>query len=338
MTKPKLLLIGYRAYGDWLYTAPILPLLFEKYDVYLEANFKGQELFEEDPRFTEKNFWIYEVLPESEFGPGAAVREKEAIERIKPDLVMNLNGTLEFACIARKEQPQFYAPVGDRRVIFGSQGFYDAIFRRCDIPIPNPLETEGLWYPAHILEWGEKVSRKYKDNFLVMLCVNGSSVHKQFRNWRAVTEKILCEYPEAMIFLVGDSAGTLGGFKHERVIPTFFPSLPFKQTALLAKHMDIVIGPETGIMVAAGMWGTPKVMLCSASSVYQVAQYQRNDFSIQLPVACSPCHLSVYELDDCENVIKEGEERMPACVRQMPEDQIMERVSYVHRNLRRRIP
>lgn len=337
MDKQKLLLVGYRAYGDWVYTAPVLPYLFEKYDVYAEMNFKGQELFHDDPRFTEKNYFYFEQYPVEEFSTRMAEREKELIERIKPDCILNLNGSLELACIARREQPEFFSPVGHRRVIFGSNGFYDAVFDRCGIPIPNPLNLEGLWYPPEIIKWAEEWSRVNADKFVIMMCIHGSSIHKKFRNWREVTLAILDRYPEAVIYLIGDDGRVMGDFKHERVRPAFFPTLPFKQVALMTKYVDLVIGPETGVMVAAGMHGTPKIMACSASSVWQTTQYQKNDFSFQLPVPCSPCHLSVFSLDDCETVVEDQGEKVPACVKEFPVNQILERTDYVFRHLRRKL-
>lgn len=337
MEKKKLLLIGYRAYGDWIYTAPVLPLLFEKYDVYAEMNFKGQELFHDDPRFKEQNVFYFEQFPVEEYAKRAAEREMELVERIKPDEIIDLNGSLEMECIARKEQPEFFRPVGDRRVLFGTNGFYDAIFRRCGIPVPNPLNLEGLHFPQELWDWTKYFQKQNEGKFLIMLCVNGSSIHKKFWNWRAVTEQLLEKFPDGKVFLIGDDARVMGDFKHERVRPVFFPVAPFKQIALMTKLVDLVIGPETGVMVAAGMWGTPKIMACSASSVWQTTQYQRNDFSFQLPVACSPCHLSVFEPEDCENIVDAHNTKVPACINNIPQNLILERAEYVYRNLRRKL-
>lgn len=338
MEKQKLLLIGYRAYGDWIYTCPVLPTLFENFDVYAEMNFKGEELFGDDPRFKEKNYFYFETFPREKFPEMAAEREKALIERIKPDHVINLNGSLEMACIARREQPEFFKPVGDRRVIFGSNGFYDAVFRRCGVDVPNPLDLKGLWFDPEHIKWGEEWSRKNADKFVIMLAVHGSSIHKQFRNWETVVHSILDKYPDALVYLVGDNGHAMGEFKHERVRPAFFPTLNFKQVTLMARYVDLVIGPETGLMVAAGMWGTPKIMACSASSVWQTTQYMRNDFSFQLPPACSPCHLSVFGIEDCENPTEEAGEKFPLCVKQLPQDLIMERTNYVYQHLRRKVP
>lgn len=333
--KPKLLLVAYRAYGDFVYACPVLPYLFEKYEVYADMNMKGEELFHDDPRFKQKAYFLFEQYPKEEYAQRAEERLKMVREQVKPDVEINLNGSLEAACIARKEQPEFSRPVGDRRVIFGSNAFYDAVFKRCGMETPNPLNLEGLYYPSEIIKWAEGWREKNRDKFIIIMPVNGSSVHKQFRNWREVATKILDTYEDAVIYLAGDDAKIMGDFKHPRVRPLFFPTLPIKQTFLMTKYADMVIGPETGIMAAAGMWGTPKIMMASASSVWQVAQYTRNDFSFQLPVACSPCHLSVYEIDDCENVVEDKGSRIPACVRQFPVDMIMDRVGYVYKNLRK---
>lgn len=336
LEKKKLLLTGYRAYGDWIYACPVLPYLFEKYDVYCDMNIKGDDLFHDDPRFKSKAVFVFENFPVEEYHDRALKRLDEMREQIKPDVEINLNGSLESACIARREQPEFNSPVGDRRVIFGSNGFYDAVFKKCGMELPNPLNLEGLYFPPELIKWAEEWRERNADKFVMIIPVKGSSVHKHFRNWKEVVTAILDKYGDAVIYLCGDDKSLIGDFTHERVRDLFYPRLPFKQAVLMTKYADMVVGPETGIMAAAGMWGTPKVMMTSASSVWQVAQYTRNDFSFQLPVPCSPCHLSVYEINDCENVVEDGQERIPACVRQFPVDMIMSRVEYVYKNLRKK--
>ncbi len=338
MPKPKLLLIAYRAYGDFIYSSPVLPYLFDKYDVYLETNCKGDDLFHDDPRFKQKAVFVFEQYPANEFSSRCEERFKLIRKQINPDVEINLNGTLEVACIARREQPEYHYPVGDRRVVFGSNAFYDAVFRRCGMETPNPLNLEGLYFPEEIATWAKQWREKHAGKFIVFVPIHGSSIHKVFRNWRNVVQRILDQYDDAFVYLIGDNKEKVSDFKHERVRGLFHPDLPFKQTVLMTKYADLVIGPETGIMVAAGMWGTPKIMVTSASSVWQVAQYTRNDFSFQAPVACSPCHLSVFDINDCQNVIEYKAERIPACVKEFSEEMILERTSFVYRNLRRGIP
>jgi hypothetical protein len=40
----------------------------------------------------------------------------------------------------------FTIPLGIRRAIFGSLSFYESIFSRCGMALPNPFSTEGLYF------------------------------------------------------------------------------------------------------------------------------------------------------------------------------------------------
>lgn len=332
MSKKKLLLTGYRAFGDWIYASAALPYLFDQYDVYCDMNLKGDSLFHDDPRFAEKAVFVFENQPPSEYARLISEREALMREQISPDAEINLNGTLEWACVARKEQEAFYYPVGSRRVVYGGNGFYDAIFDRCGMQTPNPLRlSEGLWFPPELEASARAWREKFKGRFIIIIPVSGSCIHKKFRNFVQVCEALLKKYDDALIYLCGDTKDF--GYSHDRVKCWFAENMPIKQVMLGIKHANLCIGPETGLMVAAGMWGTPKIMINSASSVWQTSQYQLNDFSFQAQMACSPCHLSVFEPTDCENIKQVGGEKIPACSIEFPLETILERAEYVYRNL-----
>jgi hypothetical protein len=100
--KPKLLLIGWRAYGDWLYASPSLPQLFEKYDVHLETNTKGKDLFYDDPRFLSKSYFEVGRYPKEKQLQAAEERWAELERQIKPDKTINLWQSLEVECICER--------------------------------------------------------------------------------------------------------------------------------------------------------------------------------------------------------------------------------------------
>lgn len=336
--KEKLLLIGYRAWGDWIYASPVIPILTEKYDVYLEINRKGHCLFGDDPRFKQiAVFAEFEGKAQDEYPDLFAKRWAEIREQVKPDVEINLNGTCEVTCIGERFQDEFYWPVGERRSWYGPNGFYDAVFRRCGISMDQPISLMGLYFDeeqeAHVKAWREK----YKDNFVVILPIAGSTAQKIFHNYRDVAEAILDKYPDAVIYMAGDDACSDYVPQHERVKNICGNRLPFKQAVHMTKYADMVLGPETGLLAAAGMFGTPKVILATTSSVWQMTQYQKNDFSIQAPVPCSPCHRAIYFEADCETPVRDqdGKFQATACSKMFGVDNIMPRVDYVYRNLRK---
>ncbi len=336
MSKQKLLLIAYRAIGDWIYTSAVIPYLTEKYDVYLEINTKGFFLFHDDPRFKEIIWWKgFEAVKPDDRAVEFAKRWQGLRERIKPDVEINLNGSLEVECIAEHFQDEFWLPVGERRAIFGQHGFYDAIVRRCGMSITDIKALNGLYWSPEQTEVVKKWREKHKENFVVILPIAGSTAQKVLHNFKEITLAILNKYEDAIVYLAGDETCRQLVFDHPRVKTMIGEDVAIKQAAHMAGYADIVIGPETFLLAAAGMWGTPKIIHATTSSVWQMAQFQANDFSIQAPIHCSPCHRAIYFQDSCENPLYEaGKWAATACSKLFRVEDVMERVDHVYKNLR----
>ena len=45
--------------------------------------------------------------------------------------------------------------------------------------------------------------------------------------------------------------------------------MPFRQALLMARYMDLVVTPETGLGIGAGAYGTPKIMLLTIAEEYE---------------------------------------------------------------------
>lgn len=337
MSKPKMLLIAYRAWGDHLFWSPLIPYLTEKYDVYLETNSKGYTLFYDDPRFKKVAvFTDYEGKDRSTFADLFRQRWEKIREQIKPDIELNLNGTLEVSCIAERFQDEFWFPVGKRRALFGCHNFYDSVFERAGMPVPPGLNLQGLYYTPEQTEKIEQWRTKLKDNFVVIIPIAGSSAQKVFHLYDKVTEAILAKYPDAIVYQAGDEACRKLFTNHVRVRSMIGDDVTIKQAIHMVGYADMVIGPETCLLAAAGMWGTPQVQLATSTSIYQLTKYQINNFSIQAPISCSPCHRAIYYEGDCENELKDKDGKFvaTACTQMFRLEDIMERVDYVYKNLR----
>lgn len=338
--KPKLLLIAYRAFGDWLYTVPLLPYLFERYEVYLETNIKCFQLVHNDPRFKWVSVFGYEAFAQSEWETIFPKRWEAVKEAVKPDRVLNLNGTLEVTCIAERWQKEFSLPIPERQQLFGKTAFIDAVFERAEIPVPENLKLDELYYDETELAWGERWKKSHEKDFVVIIPIAGSTSQKVFHNWLDVANGILERYENAVVYASGDEVCGKLVPQHPR-IRNMCGNNPIKQSFLMAKYADMVIGPETGMLVAAGMWGTPKIMLGTTSSLYQMTKYHKNDFSLQAPIYCSPCHRAIYCESDCHEMRGDREKQTlyPACSKTFSTEKILEIVGGVYerstKNLRR---
>lgn len=333
MSKPKLLLIAYRAYGDWLYTIPVLPYLFKEYDIYLETNYKIYNLVYNDERFVRKEMFLYEELPKDQWNKIFPTRWNKVINELKPDRVINLNGSLEVECILERFQDEFYWPVKKRQDKFGARNFYNSVFKRCGVPIPQDIKLDVLYYSQKEIDIVEKWRNKHQDQFIILMPIAGSTSQKVLHMYKSWTEEILRRFPQAVVYLSGDRRCQHLVPKDNSRIIDMCVELPIKQAYLMAKYANYVLGPETGLLVAAGMWGTHKTMLCTTSSTYQTVLYHKNDHSIQAPVACSPCHKAIYYDTDCDDMRGDLKTKVvyPVCTKSFDFNQILPDIEEVYK-------
>ena len=329
MKKEKLLIIGYRAYGDWLYFSAVLPYLFDKYEVHIELNRKGYELFHDDPRFAGITLFEFEHFPKEDMEKRVFARWKAVEEEIKPDKVINLWRSLETECIAEAYMPEFNLSTKERQALYGHKGFYKAVFDKCEIPMPEVFREDRLFFTDSQLVWAEKWREEHQNDFVIMMNIAGSCSHKVYPEMPRLIFDVLDKYPNAYIYMTGDASVAHAQLDHPRIRKTCGDT-PIKQIVLMAKHADYVFGGETGVLVAAGMWGTPKTMLCTASGLKQTCGDDDNDYSIQAEIKCSPCHKAVYCISDCENMVVDGEDTYPICIMSFPYEKIMSTVEEVY--------
>lgn len=333
--KQKLLLIAYRAIGDTVFMCPLIPYLTEKYDVYLDCSTKAWLLLHDDPRFKRiTRYSEYEGRPREEYAELFAKRWAKLREEIKPDLEINLNGTLEVKCIAENFQDEFYLPVGERRGVFGKHGFLSSTFEAAGLPFTKDISLEGMYFWEDQTTNCEQWKAKHKDQFVVVIPIAGSTAQKIFHNFKEVATQILNKYEDAVVYLAGDEPCRQHVFEHPRVKIMIGADVSIKQAVQRMKYADLVIGPETFLLAAAGMFGTPKVCLATTTSIFQLTELHKNDFSIQAPIACSPCHRAIYFEDDCESpmVTEEGKFIAASCSKMFSTADIMQRVDWVYRD------
>jgi len=292
--KEKLLLIRYGGYGDMLFFVPVLKYLFEKYDIHLETDGRGWELFGDDPRFIGKTmFKNDEMIKQSRHNPNIipveiiTKRKEELIKELKPDKVIDLFHTLESVCVAENWQQIYHEDIEARRNKFGDKCWYKPAFDKCGLEFPEDLDLTGLYYSQENIDMVERWRASHKDQFVVIVGVSGSGFHKKYPFLEDLMISILEKYQDAVIYAVGDKNNSIN-IKHKRLYASMGHA-PFKQMCLMTKYADLVISPETGLQVAAGMWGTPKIQLCNMSEMKQLIQHHENDYSVQSKCKCSPC-------------------------------------------------
>jgi ADP-heptose:LPS heptosyltransferase len=341
MKGKRIMLWRYGAFGDLLYTLPVIDRLREQGNVlYLHTGFKGKEIFDADTRFEGMTFYEPPFFSESPEDVSAKIQKvmDEDVEGFQPDLVVNLSNTIETTLIPSRGDDNFEWSIEQRRNSLPGESFYSLSLAAAGLSrelLPGECGTAAFY------EWEIEWAKKFRGDvgFLVLMALAGSNAQKRFPQAASIARKIVEEFKDAYILLVSDPE-TLAARRPEfhaigsdRIkIPDPRAGLAFRRALLLARYADYVIGPETGLLVGAGMWGTPKTMLCTTSSVAQAVSGHIYDHSLQSSISCSPCLRAIYKPEDCYLSVR-GDGRTP-CNDYFNEGEIFERIELVHRDLR----
>jgi hypothetical protein len=243
------------------------------------------------------------------------------------DKVINLQWSLEGALVDNQLSEAYYWPRYMREAKSGHTNYYDQSMKWAGLE-PDGRSGE-LWFANHehrmVGEWMEQL----KDKFVVLWCIRGTMYQKAIYDLaeKAIT-RFCADTPNAVVVTIGDKDCKQFEFDHPQVIHRS-GVFPFRQAVLLTKYVDMVVTPETGLGVAAGTYGTPKVMLLTSASLKNVVANDDNDFSLQSEVWCSPCFRAIYDTMHCEHL--EGKHApdgmpLPICVA-FDEDRVFDRLT-----------
>jgi ADP-heptose:LPS heptosyltransferase len=314
----RVLVVRAGAYGDHICITNVIRALDEQgWDVGLCYNQKGAQVHTRNPRIKERVFWepantkfIAELQQDHE-----AFEKRVAEMGAGYDKVVNLQNTLENSLVENQIREGFYWPLYMRREKNAHINYYDQGMHAAGLS-PDGRSGE-LWFSNEEHAIVAKSLEKVQDRFIVLWCWRGTMYQKAIYELAEETITRFCaENPNALVMTIGDKGCKQFEFDHPQVVHKS-GVYPFRQAALLTKYVDMVVTPETGLGVAAGAYGTPKVMLLTSSSLQNIVANDENDFSIQSEAWCSPCFRAIYNTDCCEHL--EGKNApdgmpLPICV------------------------
>lgn len=306
-----------------LHAAHLPKLIKEHYGVdhiTFETNYHGMHIllgnpFIDDLQFIDVNKMTYN-------------RMSKNLEwaHYKYDMVFDLANTIEKAYCTNENDWRYYTTDKWRRETLGKKSYYDVMTDAAGLP-DRYYGTRGQLYytceeEAQALNWINKKHETY--DFVIMVNMSGSTLHKKFVQAESVCRKILEKYEKALIILTGDEYCKEQVFQHERVI-SYVGSKEngFRSVALKCRYVDLTISLESGLALVAHSWDAPTLQLLTAASWDNHVKYAKNAYWLQSPVPCSPCHKNPREYFGCPVVSKH-----PECV-WFNEDEIMKKVEEV---------
>lgn len=325
MKKAYLLRCG--AYGDHIHMTNVIKALDQEgYHITFEYNYKGAQIHSYNPRvdthiMTEPSW--FKTKDEYEAW-GAGLQKK--INQY--DLFVNFGNSLETTLIDHEDVPAYFWPIWMRRDKNTNICYYDQSMIWAGLTDKKYMGWHGelfykKWEHEHVL--GQL--KPYENKKVILWAMRGTMWQKAVCHIaRGICDDWLKEHPDTVIITTGDdfchkwewpsAVGTT--IAPDKGLGDGTPSvvhksarMPFRQALLMAKYVDLVVTPETGLGIGAGAFGTAKIMMLTAASLKNIVGNDENDFSIQSDAWCSPCTRAIYNTRNCPI---NPETDLPICV------------------------
>lgn len=306
--RPQCGLVRYGAFGDLIQVSSVAAGLNDQgYDVTLFTSPPGDEVIKHDPNI--RQFF----LQDKDQVPNHLLGEFWGYHKAKYDKWVNLSESVEVTLLSIPGRTShLMSPPARHRYM--NHNYVEFAHLLAGVPHKPQLK----FYPlASEQEWAKRERTKLGGNPLVVWALSGSSVHKTWGGLDATIASILVEFPEAHVVLVGGPDATIleQGWENEPRVKCRAGHYTIRETFSLLSEVDVIIGPETGVMNAAAQLPVPKVIFLSHSTHENLCRDWTNTVSIASKETTCPgrgeneapaCHQMHYSWEHCRQFRQPG--------------------------------
>lgn len=291
-------------FGDMLQMSNILPELKRQgYHITVNTTPAGQEIVKNDPHIDD---WL--IVDPDQVPNHELPQFWEALGR-RFDKFVQLSESVEGTLLAMPGRANHMWPQQVRQVVLNKNYLEWTSFLA-----ELPYHSEARFYAtpeeagkAQGFTTSIRLQRAPKDLmigvptpevFYIMWALAGSSVHKFTPHMDAVIARVLMEMPEAVIIFTGDMACQIleAGWELEPRVYRESGKQTIRETLALAQKMDLVIGPETGVLNAVAFEeDVSKIVMLSHSSKENLTKHWfMTEALTPTGTPCYPCHMLHY--------------------------------------------
>jgi ADP-heptose:LPS heptosyltransferase/SAM-dependent methyltransferase len=299
--------VRYGGFGDQIQASNILPALKRAgYHVTFMTTPKGQDILRHDPHVDQ---WF---IQDPDQVPNHELVEFWKYHQRRFDRFINLSESIEGTLLALPGRASHAWPDALRRREL-DKNYLEWTADIAELPYTSearfyPSDNERDMARAHKarMHYDSQRSPRFMEQpepgQTLLWVLSGSSVHKFYPGQDVVISNLLKAVPDLRIMFSGDHACTIleaGWEKHPRVF-CMSGELAIRDTLALAQIVDVVVGPETGVLNAVAFEPNGKVVLLSHSSPNNLTKHWVNTRAV-VPFAtpCYPCHRLHYTREFC---------------------------------------
>ena len=299
------LVIRYGAIGDQIQASSVLPQLkAQGYHITYSTSPPADSVLRHDPNIDAFMLQDQDQVPNNELGSYWMQLEE------RYDKVINFCESTEGGLLQLPGRLQSKYPLGARQKIYGTVNYIERLHDIADVPfVPNPR-----FYATDAEVEIAKAERAKIAAPVIIWCLTGTSHHKTYPYTQEVL-KMLIENSPAHIYLYGDKHiakmlqdAIITCLEEDKVdlsrVHARCGDWDIRASMAFAQQVDVVIGPETGVMNGvAHEDSVHKVIYLSHSSPTNLTRDWINT-TVLTPknTACVPCHLLHYSFDNCTQI------------------------------------
>ncbi|HYE38987.1 MAG TPA: methyltransferase domain-containing protein [Ramlibacter sp.] len=279
--------VRYGGFGDQLQASAILPELKRQgWHITFMTTPKGQDILRNDPHIDD---WL---VQDTDQVLNQDLWEYWEVWRAKFDKWVNLSSSVEDALLAAPGSPEHAWPQAVRQKYL-NRNYAEFTAELAEVP----FKPDGRFYPSP--EERAKATALLRSDdpqraaFNVLWVLSGSSIHKFYPGQDVVISRALKELPGIRFILSGDEACKIlevGWEENPQVLCTS-GEMGIRDTLALAQQVDVVMGPETGVLNAVAYEEhVAKVILLSHSSHENLTKHWAKTAVLEGQAKCYPCH------------------------------------------------
>jgi ADP-heptose:LPS heptosyltransferase len=295
-TPKRVCIVRYGAFGDMIMITPLIRAWKNKgYHVTVNCTSYSKSMLNHNP------FVDNIICQEREGIPNPQLGEYWDLWKPEYDEFVNLSESIEGKLLAVEGRAEFYSPKSFRQWRGSGKNYYDFTMELggCKGEIPSPRGE--LYFSPEEERWARDIRKQYKSKFLILYSLTGSSFHKIYGLFEPVMTDWLNAHPNSVMITCGDQMGRLLEFDHPRLVK-MAGAVDIRKIMCLTQHVDLVMGPETGILNAAGCFETPKIVMMSHSAPEDLTKHWLNTQALTPDpeiAKCFPCKQLHYSRESC---------------------------------------
>lgn len=227
------------------------------------------------------------------------------------DRFINLSGSIECELLQLPGQPTFHYPLSVRKELYDRN-----YLQHTHMLSQMPYEPNIKFYPTTGEIWDSWIVRRtiHQPKILAWV-ISGSSIHKLNPHINTFVANIL-KIADVEVVLIGapEQNAFADGLKNVEGVTLLTHLSVRDQYTFVQQHADVIIGPETGIMVAMSQEPMKKIVLLSHSTINMLTRDWVNTTSIEAPIEKLPCGgCCKYKLSESDDVMKYEDTQYACC-------------------------